>query len=277
MFRNASWGAIGVNVGFQEGLALAQRVGFEGVDTSLDQVAALGATAYRDLLASHGLVSGPWGVPVNWQGEATSFEDGLAGLPALAATAQSVGATRCCTWVPSWSDSRELEANWEFHVERFGAIARVLADHGCRLGLEFLGPKTLRDGHAHDFVHTCGAMVELCRAIGPNAGLLLDAWHWHTAGGTVAELAALSNADVVFVHVNDAPPGIALDEQRDNVRCVPGDTGVIDLAAFMQQLGRMAYDGPVTVEPFNQALAQTPNVAAAYRVKASLDFLFSLA
>ena len=32
-------------------------------------------------------------------------------------------------------------------------MARLMADHGIRLGLEFIGPKTLRDGMKYEFVH----------------------------------------------------------------------------------------------------------------------------
>jgi sugar phosphate isomerase/epimerase len=52
------------------------------------------------------------------------------------------------------------------------------------------------------------------------------------------------------VHVNDAPLGVPLDEQLDNVRDVPGATGVIDITAFLQALEYCGYDGPVTPEPF---------------------------
>lgn len=276
MYRNASWGAIGVNVGFDDGLALAQRVGFDSVDTPLDRVVEMGAAAFRALVEGHGLRVGPWGLPVNWQGDEAGYQAGLADLPRLAAAAQSVGATRCCTWVMPCSDSRAFDENWAFHVARFAPIAKVLADHGCQLGLEFIGPATIRAGKAHEFVYTLTGMLELCAEIGPNAGLLLDLWHWYTSGGTEDELAALTNEQIVQVHVNDAPRDVALDAQIDNVRCLPGDTGVIDSATFMRHLHRCGYDGPLTVEPFNQGLRDMPAVPAAYRVKATLDYLLSL-
>ena len=128
--------------------------------------------------------------------------------------------------------------------------AAILAEHGIRLGLEFLGPKTLRDGHPHAFIHTVQGMLELCDAVGPNAGLLLDAWHWYTSGHDPADLELLSNQNVVDVHVNDAPTGIPIDEQVDGVRCLPGNTGVVDLDTFLGALTRIGYDGPVVVEPF---------------------------
>ena len=58
-----------------------------------------------------------------------------------------------------------------------------------------------------------------------------------------------------MVHVNDAPAGIAWDEQIDTVRTLPMETGVIDLAGFMQALQEMGYDGPVMPEPFSQRIS----------------------
>ena len=39
-------------------------------------------------------------------------------------------------------------------------------------------------------------------AVGSNAGLLLDSWHWHTSLGTVDEIRALKNGQVVAVDSN---------------------------------------------------------------------------
>lgn len=280
MFRNANWGAIGVGVGFEAGLDLALEVGFEGVEVPIDKAADLvdreSAAAFQALYSERGLRMGSWGLPVDWRGEEEAFKASLAKLPRLAQAAREVGATRCSTWVPSWSDDRDWATNWQFHIERFGACARILDEHGCRLGLEFIGPATLRRDKRFEFVYSLPQMMELCAAIGPNVGLLLDAWHWYTSGGDESQLAGLTNQDVVNVHVNDAPAGVDRDEQRDNVRLLPAASGVIDIATFMKHLDRMGYDGPVTVEPFNQELREMDDRAAAERTKASLDTIFAL-
>src|SRR5262249_20132695 len=143
------------------------------------------------------------------------------------------------------SNDRDYEENWRFHVERFTPIARILAEHGCTLGLEFIGPKTLRDSQKYPFVHTLPKMIELGQAIGPNVGLLLDCWHWYTSHGTVEEIRALKPEQVVYVHVNDAPAGVDIDAQVDNVRALPGETGVIDIVGFLQALRHIGYDGSV--------------------------------
>ena len=111
-----------------------------------------------------------------------------------------------------------------------------LAHEGVHLGLEFIGPKTLRDSQKYPFVHTMAQMLGMAQQIGPNVGLLLDCWHWHTSHGTVDELHNLTAEQVVYVHVNDAPAGVPTDEQVDSVRALPGETGVIDIVGFLQAL-----------------------------------------
>jgi sugar phosphate isomerase/epimerase len=147
----------------------------------------------------------------------------------------------------------------EHHARRLRPVAQILADHGCRFGVEFVGPKTVRAGHTHEFIHTIAGALELAERIGTgNVGLLLDCFHWYTSHGTLADLAQLNAAQVVYVHVNDAVSGRSPDEQIDNQRMLAGATGVIDIAGFMQALDRMGFDGPVAVEPFNAALNALP-------------------
>lgn len=275
MYRNVSWGAIGVGIGFEEGLALAAQVGFEGMDAPVDRALERGADEVKEQFAAHGLTIGPWGLPLRWQGSAEDWQADLEKLPARAAAAAALGADRCATWVPSWAE-REFAANWQFHLDRFTPAARIFADHGIRLGLEFIGTPSLRVGKTYEFVYTCPAMVELCEAIGPNVGLLLDSWHWFTSGGNEADLAALNASQVVQVHVNDAPAGVELADQQDGQRLLPLASGVIDSATFMGHLRRMDYPGPLTVEPFYAPLRALPAAEAASQVKASLDLLFAL-
>jgi sugar phosphate isomerase/epimerase len=196
---------------------------------------------------------------VDYRRPESQFAAALDRLQALCEVARTLGVTRTSTWVPSWHDELDWDANYAFHKERFGRIAAVLADYGIRLGLEFLGPKTIRDGHAYSFIHTMDGMLELCADIGTgNLGLLFDAWHWYTSGGTWADLGRLRDADVVDVHVNDAPAGIPLDRQVDQVRTLPGETGVIGVPRFLQALAAIGYSGPVMVEPFSARVNALP-------------------
>jgi sugar phosphate isomerase/epimerase len=168
-------------------------------------------------------------------------------------------------WIMSGSDDHDFEQNFEFHVRRFQPIVSMLADHNIRLGLEFLGPQTIVDKFKYPFIRSVSSTLELAHAMGPNVGLLLDAWHWHTAGGTREDLKLLTRDNLVHIHVNDAPEGIPTNELVDNRRRLPCTTGVIDIDGFMQALADASYDGPVTAEPFDPDISALPPDESAAR------------
>jgi sugar phosphate isomerase/epimerase len=203
------------------------------------------------MFAASGVLPGQWSLPVAWNKD-EQWQADLAALPQLASLGRQLGCTRTTTWIMPGSDAYAYTANWEWHIRRFRPIASALADEGCSLGIEFVGPRTLRARFAHPFVFTLGGMMDLAAAIGTgNVGLLLDAFHLFVSGGSVADMARLTAADVVAVHVNDGVEGVPLDEQLDQVRRLPTESGVLPLADFMRGLQKIGYDGPVTAEPFS--------------------------
>jgi len=255
MYTALSPGALGVKTGsLRDAIQIASQAGYGGVEFSIQEVATLidqhGDAYVRALFSDAGLKPAGFGLPVAWNGSEEDWRTGLDQLYVLAKAAQAIGCGRTMTWILSGSNDRTMEENRKFHIERFTPVAEILAAHGCRLGLEFLGPKTIRDRLKHPFVYRMMDMVELAAEIGPNVGLLLDCWHWYTSGGTLDELRKLRNEQIVYVHVNDAPRGVALDDHVDNKRSLPGATGVIDLTGFLRALDAIGYDGPIVPEPF---------------------------
>lgn len=263
MFPNLNTGAIGVRASLAETLEYARQHGFKGVDFSITEAAELaqahGVAYVRDLFDAAGVQPGSWGLPVDYRQDAATWRAGLEQLPALANLAQELGCLRTATWILPCDDERDFQANFHFHLEQLRPIAQILSEYGCRFGLEFIGPKTLRRSRKYGFIHTLEGMRALAAAIGTgNVGLLLDIWHLYTSHGTLDDVRELTNDDVVVVHVNDAPAGIPVDEQVDNVRALPGETGVLDIVGFLQTLQAIGYDGPVTAEPFSQRLREMP-------------------
>jgi sugar phosphate isomerase/epimerase len=244
-------------------IPLAKAGGFEGVEFSVAEVADLvdqhGAAAVAAMFSDAGLRPGGWGLSIKWNGSVEEWQAGLAALPRFARAAASIGANRALSGIMPASNDREFKENWDFHVERLKPVAQILADNGCRLGLEFIAPKTLRDRFKHQFIYKPSETLEIAAEMGPNVGLLFDIWHWYTGHGVLADLQSLSNDQVVYVHINDAPAGIDVDEQQDLVRDLPGATGVLDIAGFMAALRAMNYDGPVVPEPFKASLADLPS------------------
>jgi sugar phosphate isomerase/epimerase len=234
-------------------LELAAEVGFEGLYVNMADVAEIGPPKVRALFEAKGLRTAGWGLPVDVRGDEARYEQDLKELPRLTDAARELGCLRTSTYILSFSDDLPFAENFDRHRRRLRAVARILSEREIRLGLEFLGPKTLREGHRYEFIHTMHGMLELCDRIGTgNVGLLLDCWHWYTAGGTVDDLRRLEDANVVDVHVNDAPAGIPADEQMDQVRRMPGETGVIDIEGFLKALDEIGYTGPIMAEPFSE-------------------------
>src|SRR4051812_24149123 len=285
MYTTISPDALGIRgLSLPDAIDLAREAGFAGLsfDSRLAAKAIdeQGLASVQDQFTRAGVKPALWSLPVAWRDD-DQWQADLRELPRLAKAARDLGSTRTATYMPSGSDDRPFGKNFDWHVARLRPIAEVLCDEGCRFGIEFIGPKTYRAAFRHEFIYTLGGMMELIAAIGTgNVGVMLDSWHLYTSGGTLADLERLTSQDVVVVHVNDAPAGIARDEQIDTVRALPMETNVIDLVGFMHALRKMGYDGPVMPEPFSQRLndlAAGDPAAAAREAARSMDALWRAA
>jgi len=280
MFPSFNPGHVGIKVTLDEGIPMAKRHGFVGYDFPMVEAEAWAkqrsAAALCDLFASNDVRIGCWNLPFRAMGDEADYQKGIAALTGQAKLAQTMGALRTAMWIIPSSDSLTFRENFDLHVARYRPISKILGDFGIRIGLEFIGPKKSRGGK-HEFVHDLSGMLELCSAIGPGVGLLLDSWHWYTSGGTVAELEKLTGDQLVHIHINDAPAGVDREEQIDNQRRLPGATGVIDITGFLRAIARTQYDGPITAEPFDKTINALPaEEAAQANARAVLEVLQKL-
>ena len=268
-------GSIGVNVKSQAELnELAQRHRFQAVEPRADEIAAMSSAQLAGLIAdlkAKGLTWAAAGLTVDFRKDEATFRTGLGPLPKIAAGLKAAGVTRVGTWLAPSHEELTYRANFRLHVARLTEVARVLDDHGLRFGLEYVGTQLSMVGKKYPFVHTMAEARELIADLGTSkVGLVLDTWHWWTAGDTSADLRALTKADVVSVDLNDAPKDIAKAQQKDNERELPGATGVIDIAGFISALVAIGYDGPVRPEPFNKALNALDNDPACAAASAAM-------
>lgn len=273
-------GNIGATVPLPEAIGLASRHGFESVapDARFLGSATEGQLAELNLrLKERRLVWGAASLGVDFRGSDATFESGLKGLAAEAVALHRAGARRMGTWIMPRHDNLTYLANFKQHAARLREIGKVLGDHGIRLGLEYVGPKTLWSSKKYPFIHTMDEVRELIAAIDqPGVGLVLDSWHWYTAHETEADLRKLTNAEVVCCDLNDAPAGIPVDQQKDQVRDLPCATGVIDLKGFLNALLAIGFDGPVRAEPFKAELRRLPTDEAVARTAKAMKKAFTL-
>ena len=273
-------GAIGVGADGREAIGLAQHYGFESVAPSPHFLARLSAGELQELLAdmkAKKLAWGATGLPVDFRGDESAFLSGMKRLADFAAPLQRAGASRIGTWLSPSHRSLTYLTNFRLHVRRLREVAKALADHGQRLGIEYVGPKTSWTAGRYPFIHTMAEAKELLAEINqPNVGLMLDSWHWYTAHETEADLLTLAGQEVIACHLNDAPAGVAIDQQADGRRDLPCATGVIDLKTFLGALVKIGYDGPVCAEPFSQKLIAMPKDQALQAVAAAMKAAVAL-
>ncbi len=281
MFKALHPGNIGIRAGMPECLQLAKDAGFEGMDLAINEandLARANSVDYvKDLWSASGLKVGGWGLPVNWRDSEKEYDEDLRKLPQLAKLAAELECFRSTTWILPSGDM-PFKENWDLHVKRLRPAAEILKEYGHRFGLEFVAPATRRRDGEYLFLHTMDAVLGLAAAIGTdNVGLLFDVWHWYTSHATFDDVGKLDKDDVVYVHVNDAPAGIDIDDQQDLVRCLPGETGVIPVAELLQILRDIGYDGPVVPEPLSEKVYAMEPREAADATARSLDKVWRLA
>ena len=143
MFRCLNRPALRLECTWEESLPLAKAAGFEGSDLEIESNGS--ASQYAEAFAKHGLRPGGAKLPFNYRDEITATREGLAEVEKTARTAAEAGCTRFTQFILPFSDDLPWRDNLRFHIDRLGPIAKALADHGCSIGLEFMGPRTLRD------------------------------------------------------------------------------------------------------------------------------------
>lgn len=273
-------GAIGVKLDQNQLLDKAVEYDFESIVAYSSTLAGWSDGQINEFVSkmkSKNISWGASGLPMDFRKDKAAQQKGIEGLPKHAEALQKAGVTRMSTWImPTNSELTYLE-NLKQHAIRLKEAAKILGVYDIKLGLEYVGPKTLMARDKFSFVHTMEECKELIGAIGePNVGVQLDSFHWFCAGETKEDLLSLSNEEIVTVDLNDARTGFTADEQVDGKRELPMATGVIDMQSFMDALVEIDYDGPTRAEPFNKTLNDMDNEAALKATSEAMKKAFSL-
>ena len=260
-------GIIGVDANFAETLDYAIKYGYEAISPYTQEVMKnYSAGQLNEILAkmkAHHISYDSINIPVEYRLSKTRFNEDFRGLSKFCQTMEKQGAGRINTWIISSHDELTYNENMRQHAYRLGECAKVMKDHGVKLGLEYLGMRTLVSKNRYPFISSMKEGKELIAAIGEsNVGFVLDTFHWYCANDTLEDIRTLKPEDIITVDLNDAREGFSRVEQVDGKRELPMATGVINIKDFLQGLVDIGYDGPVRTEPFNQALNELENDAA---------------
>jgi sugar phosphate isomerase/epimerase len=254
-------GSVARGVGGFDKARLAAKVGYGGVDWDLGPAKTAGVEAtkalYSELKIRPTITNLPMARPLPFSGEQAAFDQALTQLADDAAFCAAIGCQKMMV-VLSPTGPLPKEQHRKIVRDRLAAISDVLQRSRLRLGLEFLGVQQFRMGPAggpppNPFMWTLSETVALAKESGVNIGVVLDVWHWHHSGSTIADILATEKDRIVHVHVSDAKPQPP-EDVRDNQRVMPGE-GSIDLTGFFQALKKIGYVDGVSPEPLGRVPA----------------------
>ncbi len=128
-----------------------------------------------------------------------------------------------------------------------GEAAELAGTFGVRLALEFQKTSLFCA-----CLETAMAVIEQSGAF--NAGVCLDVFHYYTGPSKPEDLAHLTSRNLAWVQVSDLS-GTPRELAGDGDRILPGE-GDFQLGPIIEHLGRIGYEGHVSLEVLNPHLWQ---------------------
>lgn len=234
--------------GFFERVDAVAQAGFDGLvihfrDHFAQVAGGRDPVAMRDHVAAAGLVVPSIDFLADWHDGAT-----LGSLDRAIETAHLFGATH----LNVGADLAGRNVALEDLMPPFDRLCRRAAAAGLKVALEVI---------AWGRVASLDNALDLARAGGGTAGLLLDAWHLSVEGPMpLDQLTAIHPSLVAGLQISDALPMSSMDvEARMRTtqnRQFPGEGGGVDLTSFLAALWAAACARGVTVEVISPVAAE---------------------
>jgi sugar phosphate isomerase/epimerase len=238
--------------GFAARCEAAAAAGFTGIGLHVDDLArtvagGLDVDGMRDVLATAGLRVVEIEFLAGW-----ALDDEGPGGEGVAAVADAFGGRHV-----SAGEFRGGELDPVAAAKRLAEAAGRAAERDLLVAVEAFPWSAIRDyGTAVDLVRRSGA---------PNAGLLVDVWHFFNGGASPDLLQDLPGAGVAAVQLNDGPR--VHDDLLVNARAtrrLPGE-GELDVVGLVQAVERTGFTGPYCVEVNTPGFRALPLEEAAER------------
>lgn len=237
-----------------ERIELAAAAGFRGVSLFMDDLMGVDEARLRARLADLGLAVAELDPVLTW---VPGVEAGGAGFERWSVddflrAAERVGARslNAVCFAPGVPEAALVEA--------FAALCDRASEVGVPVHLEFMPISGVRD---------LAAALRIVDGAGrPNAGVMLDVWHFVRSRSSRAQLA--SNASkVIALQLDDCPaePEPNLIAETLNRRLMPGE-GDADVVGLLRLLDAGGCTAPLGVEVFAEELVALAPARAAERV-----------
>lgn len=254
-----------------DALRIAQDAGFGAIELDLRAVSERSGTPAAELLAEAAVVAAPSPMPVEFRETEERFAEDLARLDNYAGVAAQLGIKTVYRSVPPASDEPADVARRTI-VRRLRSCLNILENRGVTFAVEAVSPLHRRAERRNPLIWTLDGALSLAEELGPDVGVVLDAWHWHHAGES-SDVIARAKTRAKHVHIADAP-AIPAEDIRDDRRLLPGQ-GVINLHAFHAALKAIDYRGFVSLEVSGYDCSAPDPVVCARRAREAGDRCFT--
>jgi len=151
-------------------------------------------------------------------------------------------------------------------VDQLGQLALLAEREGVRVGFEALA----WGKHVNSYRHAW----RLVDAVNhPRLGVILDSFHTLSIDDPIDPIAEIPGDRISFVQIADAPlQKMDVLEWSRHYRCFPGQ-GEFDVAGFTDRVLATGYQGPISLEIFNDGFRAAPTAATAADGYRSLLYL----
>ena len=162
--------------------------------------------------------------------------------------------------------SPEAPSDDDLAAEQLSAVADEAQARGLAVAYEALAWGT----HVNDYIH---AWQLVQRAAHPALGLCLDSFHILARGTRLDQIAAIPADKLFMLQLADAPR-LRMDQLQwsRHFRCFPGQ-GAFDLESFLALVLAAGYEGPLSLEIFNDIFRQADPFRTAVDGRRSLLWL----
>tara|TARA_Y100000766_G_scaffold282014_1_gene294511 strand:+ start:39 stop:995 length:957 start_codon:yes stop_codon:yes gene_type:complete len=273
-------GSIGLKTNASKIISQASKYNFAAITPILNELVSFSRKQIHEYLkkmSDYNLVFDTATLPIEFRLDKTTFLDGYEKLKSILPIVSKFNIPGFTTWIMPTNHIYPYMQNFDIHRARLKKVGRLLNDFNIRLGLEYVGPKTLMSRDKFPFIHTISELRTLVDSIEESSiGYLLDSFHMYCSEDTEIDYEFLKAEDIVSVQINDAVSGRLINQQMDLERNLPGATKMIDLKGFLSMLKSKSYNGCVSVEPFNKKLNNMEESAKLQMVFKSIHDTFSL-
>lgn len=244
--------------GFVQRCEAAAAAGFTGIGLHADDLprtiaAGVGVEEMRKVLELNGLEL----VEIEFLGGWAGGGDRIApALPAIEQVAAELGGRVVSAGEFAADHPLDTEEALDGAARALKRHADRLARHGLLVAVESFPWSALTNTAAREILR---------RADAPNAGLLIDVWHYYNGGGSPDDLVDLPGAGVASMQLNDGP--LVHEDFLTHARArreLPGE-GELDVVGLIRAVRRSGFTGPFCVESNTPTLRALPVEEAARR------------